>query len=304
MGKPIPWLANASADKCYDKQGEASDFSELEPLGKGGYGTVYKASSERFGVVAIKILPNTTDKQKTSNIKEITLLLNLNNTQIVKCHQAFLHNKEIWLVMELLEGGTISQICAKHQFTEPEVGYAARSILDGLAYLHSLGLIHRDLKSANILLTKEGMVKLVDFGLCVDSGNGPFCHMAGSPFWMPPEMIRNEPHSFPADVWSFGICIMEFANGVTPNRKSSLKAMFVAATGQPIPFTEPEKWSKNFTSFMKMSLETDPNKRADVKTLLDHPFVDQQTTQKKMAKMVQQCLSLPEPKKKKSASAS
>lgn len=124
--------------------------------------------------------------------------------------------------------------------------YVVKQVLAGLGFLHKYFLAHRDLKSANIMITVHGDVKLsmfsthplsyndflvsffllsnflVDFGLCSDISQGEVVHMVGSPFWMPPEMIKRQPHGLSVDVWSFGICCMEMANGHVPNRKSSI----------------------------------------------------------------------------------
>ncbi len=271
-------------------------YTDMESVGKGGYGTVYRAQGPT-GTVAIKVIANSTDKQRKTNMKEIALLTNLECENIVRCHEAYQQGKEVWVVMEYMQGGTISQACERHRFTEPHIAYICKGVVNALAYLHNLGLIHRDLKSANIMLTVNGDVKLIDFGLCVDNGTGPFVHMAGSPFWMPPEMILNEPHSIPADIWSFGICALELANGEAPNRKSSLKAMFTVATGGHIGFDAPESWSPAFTEFIEMCLQHDPFKRATAQQLSQHAFVDTNETRESMASLFEIVFSKPAVKK-------
>jgi serine/threonine-protein kinase 24/25/MST4 len=109
---------------------------------------------------------------------------------------------------------------------------------------------------------------LVDFGLC--------CHesklrvtMLGSPYWMPPEMIRRQPHGYPTDVWSFGISLLELCNPHSPSCHSKLKAMFLVGTqGVPEPLEEPKRWSLVFKEFIKSCLEFDPAKRPSVDSLL------------------------------------
>jgi len=92
----------------------------------------------------------------------------------------------------------------------------------------------------------------VDFGLCSDISQGEVVHMVGSPFWMPPEMIRREPHGLSVDIWSFAICLMEIANGHPPNRRSSIKAMFQAGTqGYPSPLDYTRaNWTPEFADFL------------------------------------------------------
>ena len=98
-----------------------------------------------------------------------------------------------------------------------------------------------------MMLSIDGEIKIIDFGLAVDMSNGPRVQMVGSPQWMAPEMIRGEPHWFPVDIWSCLVCLLELANQ-KPREKSNVKrAMFIAATiGIPKKFTHPDKWSKDF----------------------------------------------------------
>jgi len=91
---------------------------------------------------------------------------------------------------------------------------------------------------------------------------------------MPPEMIQRKPHGLAADIWSFGICCMEMANGDPPNVHSSFHAMFIAASkGYPEPFIKREKWSNEFFEFMSHCLSFNPSERWTVKQLLQHQFV-------------------------------
>jgi len=133
------------------------------------------------------------------------------------------------------------------------------------------------------MLDMSGSVKLIDFGLCSDISQGEVVHMVGSPFWMPPEMILRKPHGLMVDIWSFGICLMEMANGHPPNRKATfqqgnnvdtaLKAMFVAATtGYPEPL-EGNHWTTDFRDFIGRCVQVSPLARSDVPTLLKHSFL-------------------------------
>jgi len=181
----------------------------------------------------------------------------------------------MWIATEFLDGGTLTQAVANFRFQETHIAYLVKNILFGLSFLHKNMLAHRDLKSANIMLTVQGDVKLIDFGLCSDISQGEVVHMVGSPFWMPPEMIKRQLHGLPVDVWSFGICVMEMANGHPPNRKSSIEAMFVAAAdGYPLPFEEPEIWSDQFNDLLSHCLLCDPYERWTANQLLEHPFLE------------------------------
>jgi len=184
----------------------------------------------------------------------------------------------MWIVTENLLGVTLTELVNLHKFSEAEVLYVAKNILHALDFLHENLLAHRDLKSGNIMIDIYGSVKLIDFGLCSDISQGEVVHMVGSPFWMAPEMIRKQLHGLPVDIWSFGICLMETANGQPPNSTSSIYAMFVSATiGYPEPFTEKEKWTQDFKDFITNCLIINPKERWTVKQLLQHKFLSNET---------------------------
>jgi len=207
---------------------------------------------------------------------------------IVKYHCAYEMKDEVWMVMEFMEGGTLTEALKGFNFEEKHIAFAAKEMLKGIKYLHGRNLVHRDLKSGNIMMTTQGDVKLIDFGLCVDLNEEKEPeHMVGSPFWMPPEMIKRQIYAHSVDIWSFAICLLELANGQPPNRRSALKAMFVAGTvGYPQPFNKPEHWSSNFKDFISRCLEMDPAQRATSDELLKHPFLEKADTKKGMKKIL------------------
>jgi len=262
-------------------------YKNLQQAGRGGFGSVFVAKSTQDKCdIAIKKLPHTTKKMKRTNFNEIGFLNSCKHSNIVKYYRSHLIEDEIWVVMEYMQGGTLAEAVERYSFAESSVAYVAREILRALEYLHSHNLVHRDLKSANVMLTVEGKIKLIDFGLCVDFTQRKLCHMAGSPFWMPPEMILGIPHGTPADMWSFAICLLELANGEPPNRKSPVRAMFIAATeGIILP---PEKHSQDFTDFLGKCLQIDQTKRATAGELLKHPFLNKADTQDTMRKILAQ----------------
>jgi len=160
-------------------------------------------------------------------------------------------------------------------FTENQIAYVAREMLKGLAYLHENRLVHRDLKSANVMLSIKGDVKLIDFGLCFDASvSDEEVHMCGSPFWMPPEMIRHQPHSWPADIWSFGVCVVEMKKRKLPNHKSRFKAMFTVGCEGMTFDREDEEWSEDLYDFLEKCLQVNPKDRPTANQLLTHPFME------------------------------
>jgi len=248
---------------------------------KGGFGSVFlaknkNATSHDKQMVAVKKMPHKTLRQKRMNLNEIGFLKYCDHPNIVKLLCSFLKNDELWLIMELMEGGTLREAVANFSFCESKIAYICKETLKAIQYLHSNGLCHRDLKSSNIMISMNGEIKLIDFGLAVDFNiEKEDIHMCGSPFWMPPEQILGKPHSLPVDIWSFGVCVVEMLKRKVPNHNSRLKAMITVAT-EGLIFTKLEypDWSDQVLDFLSKCLQIDPLKRANVDELLAHPFLD------------------------------
>ncbi|EGG23103.1 protein serine/threonine kinase [Cavenderia fasciculata] len=265
-------------------------FSIKERVGKGGFGSVYSArsnaSKER---IAIKKLPHKKSKERKMNTREIRVLDYCRHPNIISYHESFLvsSSDELWVSMEFMEGGTLSEASSQYPFQESNIAYVAREILVALHYLHSNGFVHRDLKSQNVMMTPSGDIKLIDFGLCASLKSGPKIRMCGSPLWMPPEQIQQTYHSFTADIWSMGVCLLELANRAHKHRKDPLRTMFMVATeGFKQPFEDPNRWSDLFHDFINLCLQFDPTKRPSALQLLAHPFISQADNKKKMAKIL------------------
>lgn len=250
-------------------------YKNIEFSGKGGFGRVFAAKDiQTKKRVAIKKLPHGSDKDRKNNYCEIAFLSTCNHANIVKFNRSWEFNdkQEVWIVTEFLEGGTLSEAVKVHQFTERHIAYVAREILKALKYLHSMGYIHRDLKSGNVMMSIEGQIKLIDFGLCCDTAEGDRLQMLGSPYWIPPEMIKKKRHGCPADIWSFAVCVLEMYLKEPPHCDSRLYAMFTAASAG-LQSAIPARASENARDFLSKCLEINPKKRWTAEQLLTHPFV-------------------------------
>lgn len=258
-------------------------FKILDDAGHGGFGSVYSAKSlADKRRVAIKRLPHMTEKEQWSNFDEIYFLSESAHSCIVKYYGTYFSRDEIWMIMEFLEGGSLGEAVSRYKLEEEHIAYVVKEILRGLRTMHSKNLVHRDLKSANIMLSITGDVKLIDFGLCADTRKEQLTNMVGSPFWIPPEMVLRQPHGCPADIWSLAILALEMANGKPPNRKSAVKAMFLVGVGVAPGFDDPSKWSDQFSDFLKRCLVFDPKERATASELLKHPWIKTADTKRGM----------------------
>jgi serine/threonine protein kinase len=213
--------------------------------------------------------------QRPFIVNEVTSLNELRSKFVVWLISAHLVNRLAFLVMDYLPGGSLIDIAPYRVCDEPAIAYFALKILKALDFVHGRGWLHRDIKSANVLLTAEGGVKLGDFGFAIESGKAANDQdIVGTPYYMAPEVAASAHYSAAADVWSVGIICRELAEGRVPH--SMLPPMIALGqieTGELPPIAEPESRSRPFLDFVERGTERDPRKRATVAELLRHPFL-------------------------------
>ena len=245
-------------------------------IGRGGFGCVFdalvideKRQQEEGAHVAVKKMPHKTEDDKQNNLNELRFISRAKHENIVRYFGSYLWRDELWVVMEMMEGGPLTKAIMDYDFQESHIAYVCLAVLRALEHLHNINIAHRDLKSENIMLTKEGQVKLIDFGLAETTANGWVIDILGSPFWIAPEMIQLKPHGQPVDIWAFAISILEVINGHPPHDENALCALYYAGTtGVPKPIENPGQWSKDILDFVTKALEMDPHKRPTAKDLL------------------------------------
>jgi len=191
------------------------------------------------------------------------------------------------ILLEYVPGGSISQLLESFgAFGEHVIRLYTRQILLGLEYLHVNKLAHRDIKGANILVTSDGCVKLTDFGHSkrLEGGTGAtlnFNSLKGTPFWMAPEVIKQEGHGRRADIWSVGCTVVEMGSGKPPWSELSnpMTAMFAIATSEDPPAI-PETLSAEAHDFISLCFKRNPSERPTASDLLKHTFVKDAKVQK------------------------
>uniref|UniRef100_A0A8C4E544 Mitogen-activated protein kinase kinase kinase 22 n=1 Tax=Dicentrarchus labrax TaxID=13489 RepID=A0A8C4E544_DICLA len=255
-------------------------------LGRGAFGEVYLCYDADTGrELAAKQVPFDTDCQETSKEVnalecEIQLLKNLRHERIVQYYGCLrdLEQKKLTIFVEFMPGGSIKdQLKAYGALTEKVTRRYTRQILQGVSYLHSNMIVHRDIKGANILRDSSGNVKLGDFGaskriqtICM-SGTG-IKSVTGTPYWMSPEVINGEGYGRKADVWSVACTVVEMLTQKPPWAEyEAMAAIFKIAT-QPTKPMLPEGVSEACRDFLRqVFVEEKCRPTADV--LLSHPFV-------------------------------
>lgn len=211
-------------------------YADFRKLGQGASGVVYSAVDKRNGrKVALKI-GNISDLQELAN--EIGLQSLCKHPNIVECIEAYAFNQEVCMVIELVEGGTLTD-CLDLEYPMPEqaIAYVCKQILLGLKNLHGHNRLHRDIKSDNILIDQKGNVKIADFGFAINltTDAAKRTSVVGTPYWMAPELIRGQEYDFKVDVWSLGITAVEMAEGEPPlMREPPLRALLLI-TINPAP---------------------------------------------------------------------
>jgi len=180
---------------------------------------------------------------------------------------------EIWIVMEHIKGGTLDLIARAQVLQETHVALVAREICKGLAHIHERKFVHRDINPSNIMISLEGEIKLLDFGLAADIHDGPRYQMVGQPYYTAPEMIHRKGHSCPCDIWSLGAVLLELFLGEPPLKKSSVLCLFTTGT-KGLMHLLPVTVSEVGKNFVERCLTLDPEKRATAEELLKHPWVN------------------------------
>ncbi|KAL6049432.1 putative serine/threonine-protein kinase mkcA [Balamuthia mandrillaris] len=268
-------------------------YKKYEIAGRGGFGRVYSAISlEDKRTYAIKKMPFNTEKEQRQCLVEINFLRQFDHPNIVKYFRSYemASAREAWVIMEFMEGGTLAEAATEYEMEEKHIAYLVKEgnicvqMLKGIDYLHRNNFVHRDLKSANH--PTNNMDDIVDFGLCIDLSGGPVTSMVGSPFWIPPEMILQQPHGYPADIWSLAICVLELANRTVPFDRNALKCLFNVAVGELPGFLNAAKWSQEFVDFMSRCIVREPTERATTKELLGHPFVHKTASRREMQEIL------------------
>jgi serine/threonine protein kinase len=255
------------------------------PTGHGSYGAVWKAKDRSNGqFVAIKMIPLTNDDEISSIQKEIDMLRDCSHPNIVQYHGSWkANNDSLWIVMEYCAGGSVADIMFTCDCTLPEsvIAYIASETLAGLAYLHSVSKVHRDIKCGNILLTETGAVKLADFGVAAQLTNTMSKRntFIGTPHWMAPEVIQLSQYDGKVDVWALGISCIEMAERFPPRWRVNPNRVIFQIVKDPSPkLTEKEMWSLAFQDFIAQCLLKDPKIRPATPLLQQHKFVARDRT--------------------------
>ncbi|NLP11410.1 serine/threonine protein kinase [bacterium] len=213
---------------------QISHYKILAKLGEGGMGVVYKAEDTRLKrMVALKFLPATLlndSEAKERFMREAQAASSLQHHNICNVHDIDeTSNGQLYIVMDCYEGEVLKDKIAREPLTADETVAIAEQIAGGLAAAHEKGIVHRDIKPSNILLTQDGTVKILDFGLAKLATSATRVTRAGSTLgtvaYMSPEQLRGDEVDAGTDVWSLGVMMYEMITGHLPYKSQYEQAM-------------------------------------------------------------------------------
>eukprot|EP01102_Stenamoeba_stenopodia_P007922 TRINITY_DN2234_c0_g1_i1.p1 TRINITY_DN2234_c0_g1~~TRINITY_DN2234_c0_g1_i1.p1 ORF type:complete len:719 (+),score=245.29 TRINITY_DN2234_c0_g1_i1:147-2303(+) len=254
-------------------------FTNLKKIGQGTSGAVYVANDSKRGgsQVAVKQMVLSEQPNPDIVINEILVMRDCQHRAIVNYIDSYLVGDVLWVIMEYMDATDLTAVIeACFPFKEEAIAAICKEVLEGLEHLHKKEIIHRDIKSDNVLCNSDGSIKVTDFGYgaILNPEKAKRTTLVGTPYWMAPEVIKGEAYDQKIDIWSTGIMALEMIDGEPPYMdEPPVKALFsIVSKGRP-PFKSPHEMSDNFKDFVNKCTVLDPGSRPTASELLKHPFI-------------------------------
>jgi eukaryotic-like serine/threonine-protein kinase len=264
------WNAGGLMTAEFNVGQHVGDYEILSILGMGGMGKVYKVRnviSDRLEAMKI-LLPDLNSNQSLADrfLREIRLLATLNHPNIAQLRTALTYENQLVMIMEFVEGETLANRAARAPLSTADAVNYSDQVLDALSYAHKQNIIHRDIKPANMMLTSEGVVKLMDFGIARSVTDGSLTSTGttlGSLNYMPPEQVRGEVADARSDIYSFGVSLYELLTGKLPFKGDSQYSLMTAQLNEtpPAPISIRGDLPTGLNEIVMMAIAKDPANR-------------------------------------------
>ncbi|EAS03928.2 plant dual-specificity MAP kinase kinase family domain protein (macronuclear) [Tetrahymena thermophila SB210] len=278
------------------KQSKLSDYEqkykEIELIGRGTQGSamLVECRSDKKRYVSKKvILTNLSEKDQNNAIQELKLLREMKHPNIVKFIESYKEKNKVIIIMEYCEYGDLSQLIKQksakgEQIEESIILQWFIQICSALSFIHSKKVIHRDIKSSNIFLTKSNCVKIGDFGISkqLENSMDKANTLVGTPYYLSPEVCQNKPYTYKSDMWSLGCVIYELCSLKHPFQSNSLMSLVMKIATEKAPKI-PQNYSLMTNGFIRSLLQKIPEKRPSAQDILNN-----QNIKKLMKEFVQQ----------------
>ncbi|CAO3600902.1 unnamed protein product [Absidia cylindrospora] len=281
------------------------DFELQQPIGYGSsaivYSAIYKPLNKKVAVKMIDL--DMFERNQIDELRRETALMALSkHPNVLRVYGSFVNGSKLYIVTPYSAGGSCLDIMKTgfpNGFDETSIATILKQTLEGIAYFHKNGHIHRDVKAGNLLMDDDGTVLLADFGVSgslMETGErGKRKTFVGTPCWMAPEVMEQAGYDYKADIWSFGITSIELATGHAPYAKlPPLKVLMMTLSNEP-PTLDREmtehKYSKIFKDMIDSCMVKDPEKRPTAEKLLQHPFFKQSKRKEYLVKNILQDLT-------------
>lgn len=272
-------MLSSKANNGSSRSSVSTLFKRTEVIGRGKFGVVYKGYyTKTKQVCAIKVLNlDSADDEVEDVQKEIQFLSSLKQVpNITHYYGSYLNDTKLWVIMEYCAGGSLRTLLRPGKIGEQYIGVIMRELLTALMHIHKDGVIHRDIKAANVLITNDGHIKLCDFGVAAQLSQTKIRRqtMAGTPYWMAPEVIMEGVYyDTKVDIWSLGITAYEIATGNPPYCEvEALRAMQLITKSKP-PRLEGRQHSSALKEIIALCLDEDPKERPSAEDLLKTKFI-------------------------------
>jgi len=252
----------------------AYEYEDL--VGQGSFGKVYKGRRRYTGhVLALKFISKfkKPEREISKLREEIRILRQVDHPNVVQLLDAIETDGEFCVVTEFAQGDLYELLEEDKRVPEPVVQTIAKELVRALFYLHSMRIIHRDMKPSNVLIASDGRVKLCDFGFAraLSPKTIMVTSIKGTPLYMSPELVREKPYNHTVDLWSLGVILFELYVGQPPFCTDNMYSLIKLIVSSEVQY--PDTCSPEFRSFLQGLLVKDCQKRLQWPNLLNHPFV-------------------------------